>query len=61
MNLVKPLRVQASIVKKSAATITLPLPAQKLLPGGFPFTLRRRFQPMLLQNVGDRAARDLMA
>src|SRR5215472_8923953 len=27
----------------------LPMPAQKLLPGGFPLTLRCRFQPVLPQ------------
>src|SRR6516165_4115071 len=37
------------------------MPGEKLLPGGFPLTLRSRFQPVLLQNAGNRAARHLMA
>ena len=36
------------------------MPAQELLPGGFPLALRRRFQPVLPQKVGDGAARHLM-
>jgi hypothetical protein len=36
------------------------VPGQKLLLGRFPFPLTRRFQPVLLHNVGNRAARDLM-
>src|SRR6516165_3256485 len=38
----------------------LPRPAQELLPSGFPLPLRRRFQPVLLQKVGDGAAPHLM-
>src|SRR5215470_15234052 len=39
----------------------IPMPGEKLPPGGFPLTLRRRFQAVLPQNVGDRAARHFMA
>ena len=39
----------------------LPMTGQKLLPGGLPITFGRRFQTVLLQNVGDGATRDLMA
>jgi hypothetical protein len=37
------------------------MPGEELLPGGFPVALGRRFQTVLLQNVGDSAARNLMA
>ena len=61
MNLVKPLRVQASIVKKSAATIT----SRCLHRNSFQVVFRSRSgagsSPLLLQNVGNRAARHLMA
>src|SRR5215470_2569885 len=39
----------------------IPMPGEKLPPGGFPLTLRRRFQAVLPQNVGDRAPRHFMA
>ena len=61
MNLVKPLRVQASMVKKSAATITSRCLHRNSFQVVFPFPLRCRFQRVLLQNVGDGAAPDLMA
>src|ERR1019366_7066256 len=37
------------------------MPAQKLLPGGLPAALGCRFQTVLPKNVGDGAARDLVA
>jgi hypothetical protein len=37
------------------------MPGQELLPGGFAVALGRRFQTMLFKNVGNRAARDLVA
>src|SRR5215471_7889422 len=39
----------------------IPMPGQKLLPGGLPLTLRSRFQAVLPQNVGDSAASHLIA
>src|SRR6516165_3983875 len=60
-NLVKPLRVQASMVKKSAATIISRCRDRNSPPGGLPLTLRRRFQALLPQNVGDRAPSDFVA
>jgi hypothetical protein len=37
------------------------MPGKKLFPLGLPGALRHRFQAMLLKNVGDGAASDLMS
>ena len=37
------------------------MPGEKLLPGCLAIAFRCRLQPVLLQNAGNRAARDLMA
>src|SRR5688572_7999581 len=39
----------------------LPVPAEELLPGGFPFALRRWFDAVLLQNVGNGATSQAVA
>ena len=48
-------------VRKSPPPQSPPNARTELLPSGFPLKVRRRFQPVLLQNVGDGAARHLMA
>jgi hypothetical protein len=39
----------------------VPMPTQKLLPGGLPVTFGRRFQTVFLKKVGDSTGRDFMA
>src|SRR5437899_4603929 len=60
-NLVEPLRVQASMVKKSAATITSRGRYRNSFQVVFAVALRCRFQTVLLKNVGDGAPRNLVA
>ena len=55
-NRCSPRRVHTSTVKKSAATISSQCRVKKLLPSRLPAPLRCRFDPVPLQNVGNRAA-----